>query len=202
MSRFNLSKGERFSFAKSEGLNNITATLKWDGDTDLDLSAFLVGEDGLIMDDADFVYYGSLNRSEPFSKEKFGNKNAWKERTLPMSADGSVRGAHDERKGGGNAEQLNVTLNKINNKITEIVFCATIFTEGKAFGDIQNPILTITNDDNGEELCDFTLNEDFHLETAVTAGSLVVNDDGDWEYKAECKGYEGGLETLTEIYAG
>ena len=58
MSRFDLSKGERFSLKKSEGLNNLTVTLSWDGDADLDISAFLVGEDGLILDDADFVFYG------------------------------------------------------------------------------------------------------------------------------------------------
>lgn len=28
MSRFNLSKGERFSFAKDEGLNNLTVTIR------------------------------------------------------------------------------------------------------------------------------------------------------------------------------
>lgn len=92
MSRFDLSKGERFSLKKSEGLNNLTVTLSWDGDADLDISAFLVGEDGFIMDDADFVFYGSAKRSEPFDPTKFGNKNSWKNQTVPVSADGSVMG--------------------------------------------------------------------------------------------------------------
>lgn len=68
MSRFNLSKGERFSFAKDEGLNNLTVTLGWEGENDLDASTFLVGEDGVIEDDANFVYYNSVKRSEDFDR--------------------------------------------------------------------------------------------------------------------------------------
>ena len=97
MSRFNLSKGDRFSFAKDEGLNNLTVTLGWEGKNDLDASTFLVGEDGVIEDEANFVYYNSAKRSEEFDRSKFGNKNAWKKQTRPMSADGSVFGAIDER---------------------------------------------------------------------------------------------------------
>ena len=70
MSRFNLSKGERFSFAKDEGLNNLTVTLGWEGENDLDASTFLVGEDGVIEDEANFVYYNSAKRSEEFDRAK------------------------------------------------------------------------------------------------------------------------------------
>lgn len=200
MSRFNLSKGERFSFAKDEGLNNLTVTLGWEGDNDLDASTFLVGEDGVIEDDANFVYYNSAKRSEDFDRAKFGNKNAWKAQTRPMSADGSVLGSIDERDG-GSTEQVSVDLSKVAPKVSEIVFCASIFDEGKTFGDVQSPYISITNDDNGEELCRYTLNEQFSSETALIAGSLCVNEDGDWEFKAEGRGILGGLEALVELYA-
>lgn len=54
MSRFNLSKGEHFSFAKDKGLNRLTVTLGWKGEHDLDASTFLVGGDGVIEVDYDF----------------------------------------------------------------------------------------------------------------------------------------------------
>lgn len=200
MSRFNLSKGERFSFAKDEGLNNLTVTLGWEGENDLDASTFLVGEDGVIEDDANFVYYNSAKRSEDFDRVKFGNKNAWKAQTRPMSADGSVLGSIDERDG-GSTEKVSVDLSKVAPKVSEIVFCASIFDEGKTFGDVESPYISIVNDDNGEELCRYTLNEQFSGETALVAGSLSVNEDGDWEFKAEGRGIIGGLQALVELYA-
>lgn len=200
MSRFNLSKGERFSFAKDEGLNNLTVTLGWEGENDLDASTFLVGEDGVIEDDANFVYYNSSKRSEDFDRTKFGNKNAWRAQTRPMSADGSVLGSIDERDG-GSTEKVSVELSKVAPNVSEIVFCASIFDEGKTFGDVESPYISIVNDDNGEELCRYTLNEQFSGETALVAGSLSVNEDGDWEFKAEGRGILGGLQALVELYA-
>ena len=200
MSRFNLSKGERFSFAKDEGLNKLTVTLGWEGENDLDASTFLVGEDGVIEDEANFVYYNSAKRSEEFDRSKFGNKNAWKKQTRPMSADGSVLGAIDERDG-GSTEKVSVNLSKVAPKVCEIVFCASIFDEGITFGDVESPYISIVNDENGEELCRYTLNEQFSGETALVAGSLSVNEDGDWEFKAEGRGILGGLQALVELYA-
>ena len=200
MSRFNLSKGERFSFAKDEGLNKLTVTLGWEGENDLDASTFLVGEDGVIEDEANFVYYNSAKRSEEFDRAKFGNKNAWKKQTRPMSADGSVLGAIDERDG-GSTEKVSVNLSKVVPKVCEIVFCASIFDEGITFGDVESPYISIVNDENGEELCRYTLNEQFSGETALVAGSLSVNEDGDWEFKAEGRGILGGLQALVELYA-
>lgn len=203
MGRFNLKKGERFSFSKDEGLNNLTVKLGWTSkDVDLDASTFLVGEDGVIEDDANFVYFNSVNRSEPFDKTTFGNKNAWRAKTRPMSADGSVLGSKDERSGGGNEEKVDVDLSKVDPKVTEIAFCATIYDEGKSFGDVDSAYISVVNDDNGEELCRYTLNEQFADETALVAGSLIVNPEGDWEFKAEGRGLTGGLQALVELYAG
>ena len=57
MSRFDLKKGERFSFKKDDGLNNLTVTLGWKSGADLDAATFLVGEDGVIEDDANCLYF-------------------------------------------------------------------------------------------------------------------------------------------------
>ena len=200
MGRFNLTKGERFSLTKDNDLNSLTVTLGWNAGADLDASAFLVGEDGVIEDDANFVYFNSANRSEEFDRVKHGNKNAWKALTRPMSADGAVMGAIDDRQG-GSAEKMNVNLSKVDAKVTEIAFCATVYDKNKSFGDVGSPYVSVTNDDNGEELCRYTLDEQFAGETALIAGSLCVNADGNWEFKAEGRGLVGGLQALVELYA-
>ena len=201
MSRFNLSKGERFSFAKDNSLNNLTVILGWETGADLDASTFLVGEQGVIDDDANFVFYISEKSFETFEFAKFGSKKAWNAQTRPMSADGAVLGAIDEREG-GNTEKVSVDLSKVAPSVKEIVFCATVYTNGKTFGDVTAPYLSIVNDANGEELCRYILDEQFAQETALVAGSLSVNTQGEWEFKAESKPLAGGLEALVGIYAG
>ena len=65
MARFQIEKGERFTLDKSEGLEKVQIDLNWKSGADLDASAFLVGADGMIMDDADFVFYNSNRRANP-----------------------------------------------------------------------------------------------------------------------------------------
>ncbi|MDE5949102.1 MAG: TerD family protein, partial [Prevotella sp.] len=120
--------------------------------------------------------------------------------TRPMSADGSVFGSIDERDG-GSTEKVSIDLSKVAPKVSEIVFCASIYDEGKTFGDVETPYISIVNDEKGEELCRYTLNEKFSGETALIAGSLSVNEDGEWEFKAEGRGILGGLQALVELYA-
>ena len=107
MARFQIEKGERFTLDKSEGLEKVQIDLNWKYNpgvhTDLDASAFLVGTDGMILDDADFVFYNSNHRAnpetgevEPFNKAVHGNKAHWRAATVPVSADGSVLGSADD----------------------------------------------------------------------------------------------------------
>lgn len=204
--RFVLNKGERFTLKKSEGLNNLVVTLGWKGGADLDACAFLLGEDGVITDDADFVFYNSTNREKPFSREEFGNKKKWRELTHPMSADGSVLGAIDDQGDddddeGEASEEITVTLNKVDGKITEIVFCVTDYNEESTFGQVNSPYISITDKDSGQEICRYDLKEKFKDETAVVAGSLLCNEEGEWTFEAQGKGYTGGMQTLIDIYA-
>jgi stress response protein SCP2 len=208
MARFNLNKGERFKLDKSAGLSNLSVILGWKSGADLDASAFLLGEDGVILEDGDFVFYNSDNRSETFDRQKFGNKRKWREETVPVSIDGSVVGSADDLgdddEGEDANEEMHVDLSKVSSKITEIVFCVTIYhgdEDGTTFGNVRDPYISIVNDEDGEELCRYALNEKFKTETAVVAGSLVCNEEGEWSFVAQGKGYEGGMQTLIDIYA-
>jgi len=200
MGRFNLSKGERFKIAKSEGLSKIKVVLDWNSDADLDASTFLCGDEGVILDDAGFVFYNSENREKPFDRAVFGNKRKWMAETRPMSSDGAVLGSLDDRNG-GSGEQIDVDLDKVDPKVCEIVFVVSIHDEGKTFGDVKDAFISVINAENEEELCRYELNEAFTEETALSVAKLVVNEDGDWEFEAVGVGYVGGLETLIDIYA-
>ena len=200
MGRFNLSKGERFKIAKSEGLSKIKVVLDWNSDADLDASTFLCGDEGVILDDAGFVFYNSENREQPFDRAVFGNKRKWMAETRPMSSDGAVLGSLDDRNG-GSVEQIDVDLDKVDPNVCEIVFVVSIHDEGMTFGDVKDAFISVVNAVNDEELCRYELNEAFTEETALSVAKLVVNEDGDWEFEAVGVGHVGGLETLIDIYA-
>lgn len=200
MGRFNLSKGERFKIAKSDGLSKIKVVLNWDSDADLDASTFLCGDEGVILDDAGFVFYNSENREKPFDRAVYGNKRRWMEETRPMSSDGAVLGSLDDRDG-DSGEQIDVDLDKVDPNVCEIVFVVSIHDEGKTFGDVKGAFISVINAENDEELCRYELAEAFTKETALTVAKLVVNEDGDWEFEAVGVGHVGGLETLIDIYA-
>lgn len=206
---FDLKKGERFSLGKSDELSKIQVDLNWKSGADLDASAFLLGDDGVITDNADFVYYKSNNRSEEYSREKFGSKKNWRDETVPVSKDGSVVGSADDLgDGDGDSEEagetIHVDLDKVRPEITEIVFCVTIYAEGhdsSSFKDVRDPQIVITDEESGDALCTYNLKEKFSDETAVVAGSLVLNEDGEWDFEAIGKGYVGGLQTLVDMYS-
>ncbi len=200
---FSLAKGDRFSLDKEDGLSSLTVTLGWKGAADLDACAFLLGEDGSIMNDADFVYYNSNNREKPFTREEFSTKRRWRELTRPMSADGSVLGSIDDLgdDNGDSSEDMKVNLEKVNCNISEIVFCTTIYDEKNTFGHVNDPYISIVNDETGEEICRYDLKEKFQSETAVVVGRLLYNENGNWEFEAVGQGYIGGMQMLIDIYA-
>lgn len=200
MGRFNLSKGERFKIAKSDGLSKIKVVLDWNSDADLDASTFLCGDEGVILDDAGFVFYNSENREKPFDRAVYGNKRRWMAETRPMSSDGAVLGSLDDRDG-DSGEQIDVNLDKVDPNVCEIVFVVSIHDEGKTFGDVKGAFISVINAENEEELCRYELAEAFTKETALSVAKLVVNEDGDWEFVAVGVGHVGGLETLIDIYA-
>jgi stress response protein SCP2 len=204
---FDLKKGEKFSLGKGDELSAIQVDLNWKSGADLDASAFLLNDDGVITKDADFVYYNSNSRSEAYDRTKYGSKKNWRDNTVRVSFDGSVVGSADdlgdEDDGNDEAgETMHVDLSKVRPEITEIVFCVTIYDEenNTTFKDVRDPQIVITNEETGEELCKYNLKEHFSSETAVVAGALVLTEDGEWEFEAIGKGYDGGLQTLVDMY--
>jgi stress response protein SCP2 len=210
MGRFDLSKGASvnlFQTGKGEELSALQVDLTWMSGADLDATAFLLGEDGVILENSDFIYYNSNCREEAFDIAKFGSKKRWRAETRPMSSDGAVLGSIDDKgdddeDGEEASETMEVNLDKLRPSIRQIVFCISIFDEtGKiSFKDVRNPKIEITDTESGDVLCSYALDERFSTETAVVAGALV-NNDGEWEFQAIGQGYDGGLQTLIDLYA-
>lgn len=185
----NLTKGQKVSLTKGNpGLNNVVVGVGWDinqydtgGAFDLDSAAYMLGENGKITRQEDFVFYGNL-----------------------VHPSGGVQHMGDNLtgEGDGDDEQIKLDLAKIPENIAKIAFTVTIYdaeTRGQNFGQVNNAFVRIYNEANGEELLRYDLAEDFSIETAVVFGELYKNN-GEWKFNAIGSGYQGGLAALCANY--
>ncbi len=215
-----LKKGEQFNFSKEAGLNNIRVDLTWKGGADLDVCAFLVNDDGILAHNEDFVYYNSDYRwapksnenpteghVEPFNMSVHRTKKNWRANTVPVSVDNSVIGSPDELgedEGEDCSETMHLVLDRVGNDIRAIVFGCAIYPHPEnpqTFSSVVDPAIVISDEATGNVLCRFDIKEKFGAETALEAGRIMLNDEGEWVFEPIGKGYTGGMPTLADIYA-
>ena len=184
-----LQKGQKVSLTKGNpGLNQVGVGVGWDinqYDTgsafDLDSAAFLLGENGRVTRQEDFVFFGNLQHPS-----------------------GGVQHMGDNLtgEGEGDDEQIRLNLSMIPAGIIRIAFTVTIYdaeVRGQNFGQVNNAFVRIYNEANGEELLRYDLGEDFSIETAVVFGELYRHN-GEWKFNAIGSGYQGGLAALCANY--
>ena len=184
-----LKKGQKVDLTKGNpSLSKILIGLGWDVNKydggsafDLDAEAFLLGINGKVTADSDFVFYGNLNHSS-----------------------GSVTHMGDNRTGigDGDDEQLKVDLAKIPGNIDKVSFTVTIYDADERkqnFGQVSNAYIRIYDEANGKELIHYDLGEDFSVETAVVVGELY-RQAGEWKFSAVGSGFKGGLKALCQNF--
>ncbi|MED4204125.1 TerD family protein [Neobacillus mesonae] len=180
-----LSKGQKVDLTKTNpGLTKVVVGLGWDtnkydggNDFDLDSSVFLLGENGKVTTETDFVFYNN-----------------------PQGGNGSVVHTGDNRtgEGDGDDEQVNINLTAIPANIQRVAFTITIHdaaSRNQNFGQVSNSYARIFNEETGEELIRYDLGEDFSIETAIVVGELYRHN-GEWKFSAIGSGYQGGLAAL------
>ncbi|MED3553526.1 TerD family protein [Cytobacillus praedii] len=184
-----LSKGQKVDLTKTNpGLTKVVVGVGWDvnkydggHDFDLDSSVFLLGDNGKVTSDSDFVFYNNAN-----------------------GGNGSVVHTGDNRTGAGDGddEQVKVDLANVPANIQRITFTITIH-DGEArnqnFGQVSNSYVRIMSEDSGEELIRYDLGEDFSIETAIVVGELYRHN-ADWKFSAIGSGYQGGLAALAKDF--
>lgn len=180
-----LQKGQKVDLTKGNpNLKKVMVGLGWDTnkydggkDFDLDAAAFLLGENGKVSNDSDFIFYNNLK-----------------------GAQGSVTHMGDNLtgEGEGDDEQVKVELDKVPANIHKIDFTVTIHDaeqRGQNFGMVSNAFIRIVNEETSQELLRYDLGEDFSVETAIVVGELYRHS-GEWKFNAIGSGFKGGLEAL------
>ncbi len=126
-----MAKGDRFKIPQIEGICKIEVLLH--SEEDIDAFTFLCGDEGMILDDANLVFYNSKNREVPFDKAVFGNMRRWMSQTRPMSADGAVIASFPQYYG----DVVNVNLDKVDPSVSEIVFAAALYDGDRNGGALK-----------------------------------------------------------------
>lgn len=183
-----LQKGGNLSLSKTDpSLTKILVGLGWDpratdgAEFDLDASAFLLGANGKVRSDADFIFYNQLK-----------------------SADGSVEHTGDNRTGDGDGddEVVKVDLSRVPADVDKIAFTVTIHdaeARKQNFGQVGNAFIRIVNEVTGAEIVRYDLAEDASVETAMIFAELYRNN-GEWKFRAVGQGYAGGLKATANQY--
>ncbi|MFL1503182.1 TerD family protein [Pseudomonas sp. O64] len=183
-----LQKGGNLSLSKTDPtLTKILIGLGWDPratdgtEFDLDASAFLLGANGKVRSDADFIFYNQLK-----------------------SADGSIEHTGDNRTGAGDGddEVLKVDLSRVPADIDKVAFTVTIHdadARKQNFGQVGGSFIRVVNEISGAEIVRYDLAEDASTETAMIFAELYRNN-GEWKFRAVGSGFAGGLKAVANSY--
>lgn len=183
-----LTKGGNVSLSKEEpGLESVVIGLGWDvrktdgSDFDLDASCFMLGEDGKVRSDSDFIFYNNLK-----------------------SVDGSVVHTGDNRtgEGEGDDEAINVDLFKVPANVSKLAIAVTIHEAEQRkqnFGMVSNAFIRVVNAKTNREIARFDLGEDASTNTAMIFGELYRKNN-EWKFRAVGQGFNGGLGPLARNY--
>ena len=183
-----LQKGGNLSLSKaSPNLTHILIGLGWDVRTtdgaafDLDASLFMLGENGKVRSDADFIFYNQAK-----------------------STCGSVEHTGDNRTGAGDGddESIKVNLTGVPANVSRLVVTVTIHeadSRRQSFGQVGGAFMRIVNAADSSEIARFDLSEDYSTETAMIFGE-VYRHGGEWKFKAVGQGYSGGLYAMCQQF--
>lgn len=181
-----LAKGGNVSLSKAApSMTHAVIALGWDAratdgvDFDLDASVFMLGDNGKVLSEEDFIFYRNLE-----SKCK------------------SIIHKGDNITGKGEGEKIFIDFNKIPQHITKLAFTVTIhdaIARSQNFGMVSNAYIRIVDQNNNIEVLRFDLTEDASTETAMVFAE-IYRYNNEWKFKAVGQGYSGGLKALCAQY--
>lgn len=183
-----LTKGANVSLSKeAPGLKSIRVGLGWDTRVtdgsafDLDASVFVLGQNGKVRSDGDFIFFNNLS-----------------------GAGGAVvhQGDNLTGEGEGDDEIVVVSLDRLPADVAKVSFAVTIYEADKRrqnFGMVSNAFIRVVNGDGGTEIARYDLSEDASTETAMIFGELYRHG-AEWKFKAIGQGFGGGLSPLARSF--
>lgn len=172
-------KGQKISLS-SGPLRNIRAKVGWNvkrPEVDINVSAFLLDEKGMVPGDEWFVFYGQT--ASPDGKAVFR-----------------------ECSGNAEREEFLISLEGLNPRVKKIVFVLTIyeaFAKKLNFSMVEDAYIRILNNENGEELASFAMTDYYPNVISMMIGE-VYQHNNIWKFTAVGNGVAKDLQGLCELY--
>lgn len=203
MVAFKVDKGGSFAIAKA--ISVINAGLGWDvpqsGPTfDLDVHMLALVHVG-----------GDSNRPRHYNDGDHALTYAAKD-ALRKNGDGSFetpdgsmwhRGDNRTGRGDGYDEEVKVFLEKLPADIVELAVWVTIYDAAKKaqdFGSVKNAFIEVKDGATGQELCRYSLTNEFAGKTSIQVASFLKGADGAWKFHAIGAGSTADLGQILENY--
>ncbi|MFF2960964.1 TerD family protein [Streptomyces sp. NPDC057963] len=156
----------------------VRAVLRWTpgaGVPDVDASALLLGADGRVRSDEDFVFYNQ-----------------------PRHPSGLVRRLPKRSVPEGLTDSIEADLNALDPSVDQVVVAAS--SDGAAFAQVRDlRILLYDAAADGDPLAVFDVRPETGEETAIICGELYRRGDG-WKFRAVGQGYPTGLVGLATAF--
>ena len=186
---FHLSKGQSVNLDKDItfaffGFNWEDGRYDGNNDFDIDASAFLLGKNGKVRNNADFVFFNNLEHNSGSVRHQ-----------------GDSMGCMD-----CDDDQIFIDFSKVPAEIEKIVFTATIYEASarkQNFGQVTCAyarfVRLSTIVDEGTEVLRFDLREGFSTETGIVVCE-IYRSENEWVFKAVGTGYHGDLKAFCECF--
>ncbi|UGY95023.1 TerD family protein [Streptomyces gobiensis] len=152
----------------------VRAVLRWSpgpGVPDVDASALLLGADGRVRSDEDFIFFNQ-----------------------PRHPSGLVRHLPKTREPEGLAETVETELAALEPSVDRVLLAAS--ADGGTFAQVEGGLRLLLRDaGSGETIARFDIEPETGDETALICGELYRRGDG-WKFRALGQGYTSGLVGL------
>jgi stress response protein SCP2 len=153
----------------------VRAVLHWvpgpGGAPDVDVSALLLGADGRVRSDDDFLFYNQ-----------------------PRHPSGQARHLSKAQTPDGLTDGVEADLSGLAGSVQRVVLAAS--ADGGSFADVDRPVLTLHDPQVGAEpLLSFAIEPETGSETAMLLGELYRRGET-WKFRALGQGYDNGLVAL------
>ena len=187
----NLKKNDVLDLTKKNpGLTSLMLGAGWDvvkkgffsfqADYDLDLMALLLDKNGRVTGKSSLIYYGNQRGTGIY-----------------------LHGDNRTGEGDGDDEKISVSLDKVPNECSKIIFAVTIYqakSRKQSFAKVRNAYVRLLDEgQNSREICKFNLTDDGGENTAIVFAELV-RDGSEWQFKAIGKLMDASIQTLFESY--
>ncbi len=185
----NLKSGQKINLSNElTYLNNLAIGLSWDDShysekvRDVDMSAFLVAQDGKVPSEREFIFYNNVQSPDRSLLHKGDNRTG---------------------QGDGDDETLWLNLDAVDRQITEIILVASIYNNEQtidSFREVSQVSLRIYNRQPLIEIATYVISTENSDANAFQIGRFY-REFGTWFFEAIEEGSSKGLAFFVDKYA-